>query len=78
MGYDRSLKPMQSLGYRHVCAYLAGEEGLEGTVRMIKRDTYRYAKRQMTWFAAEREIVWFSPADVEKATERIGRFLNPS
>ena len=41
---------------------------------MIKRDTYRYAKRQMTWFAAEREIVWLSPADVDAAAERIGRF----
>ena len=76
-GYDGSLKPMQSLGYRHICAYLAGEEDLEGTLRVIKRDTYRYAKRQMTWFSADREIVWLSPADVDVAAERIGRFLNP-
>ena len=76
-GYDGSLKPMQSLGYRHICAYLAGEEDLEGTLRVIKRDTYRYAKRQMTWFSADREIVWLSPADVDAAAERIGRFLNP-
>jgi len=78
MGYDGSLKPMQSLGYRHICAYLAGEGDLEGTLRLIKRDTYRYAKRQMTWFSAEREIVWLSPADVDAAAERIGRFLDPS
>jgi tRNA dimethylallyltransferase len=77
MGYDRLLKPMQSLGYRHICAYLAGAVDLEGTVRMIKRDTFRYAKRQMTWFAAEREIVWLSPADVDAAAMRIGRFLKP-
>jgi tRNA dimethylallyltransferase len=74
-GYNRSLKPMQSLGYRHICAYLAGERGLEETVRMIKRDTYRYAKRQMTWFSADRETIWFSPADVDAAAKRIGRFL---
>ena len=42
---------------------------------MIKRDTCRYAKRQMTWFAAEREIVWLSPEDVDTAAERIGLFL---
>jgi tRNA dimethylallyltransferase len=77
MGYDGSIKPMQSLGYRHICAYLAGEGNLEGAVRMIKRDTRRYAKRQMTWFAAEREIVWLSPVDVNAAAERISRFLNP-
>jgi tRNA dimethylallyltransferase len=75
MDYNRSLKPMQSLGYRHICAYLAGEGGLEETVRMIKRDTYRYAKRQMTWFSADGKIAWFSPADVDAASERIGRFL---
>jgi tRNA dimethylallyltransferase len=74
-GYNRSLKPMQSLGYRHICTHLAGEKGLDETVRMIKGDTYRYAKRQMTWFSADREIVWFSPADVDTAAERIGRFL---
>lgn len=75
MGYHGSLKPMQSLGYRHICTYLTGEGELEGTVRMIKRDTYRYAKRQMTWFSADREIVWLSPADADAAAERIGRFL---
>lgn len=76
-GYHRSLKPMQSLGYRHVCAHLAGAGNLEGTVRMIKRDTYRYAKRQITWFSAEREIVWLSPDHVDAVAERIDRFRNP-
>jgi tRNA dimethylallyltransferase len=76
-GYDGSLKPMQSLGYRHICAYLSGEGDLEGTLGRIKLDTYRYAKRQMTWFSADRQIVWFSPADVDEVVERIGRFLNP-
>lgn len=75
MGYDRSLKPMGSLGYRHMCAYLAGERDLEGTLRMIKGDTYRYAKRQMTWFSADREIHWHCPADVDAAVGRIARFL---
>jgi tRNA dimethylallyltransferase len=74
-GYHRSLKPMQSLGYRHIGAYLAGEAGIEQTIRMIKRDTYRYAKRQMTWFSADREVLWLSPADVDAAAGRIGRFL---
>jgi tRNA dimethylallyltransferase len=77
MGYDKSLKPMQSLGYRHVCGFLAGEEDLEGAARLIKRDTYRYAKRQMTWFAAEREISWLVPEDFDGVAERIGLFLHP-
>ncbi len=75
-GYDRSLKPMQALGYRHLAAYLAGEGGLEAAVGLIKRDTARYAKRQMTWFAAEREITWLHPSDYDAAERRIGRFLD--
>jgi tRNA dimethylallyltransferase len=74
-GYERSLKPMQSLGYRHLAAYLAGEVDIEGAIRLIKRDTRRYAKRQMTWFTAEREVEWFSPCAIEAAAGRIGRFL---
>ena len=76
MGYDRSLKPMQSLGYRHMCAFLAGEGELEGAIRLIKRDTYRYAKRQMTWFAADREISWLVPDDFDAVAEKIRFFLH--
>lgn len=75
MGYSRSLKPMQSLGYRHICAFLAGEGDLEGAVRLIKRDTYRYAKRQMTWFTADREISWLAPDDFDAAAGKIRFFL---
>lgn len=74
-GYERSLRPMQSLGYRHLAAHLSGEMDLEGAIRLIKRDTRRYAKRQMTWFATEREIIWLAPDDLDAAEERIDRFL---
>ena len=74
-GYDRSLKPMQSLGYRHLTAYLSGEVDLDGAIRLIKHDTRRYAKRQMTWFATDREILWLAPDDIDAAAERVGRFL---
>lgn len=76
-GYCRSLKPMQSLGYRHICGFLAGEGNLEEAIRLIKRDTYRYAKRQMTWFAADREISWLALDDFDTVNERIGLFLYP-
>ena len=75
MGYSRSLKPMQSLGYRHICSFLAGEGDLEVAVRLIKRDTYRYAKRQMTWFTADREISWLDPDDFDAAAGKIRFFL---
>jgi tRNA dimethylallyltransferase len=75
-GYGRSLKPMQSLGYRHICGFLAGEGDLEGAIRLINHDTFRYAKRQMTWFAAERETSWMAPEDFDAMVERIHFFLH--
>jgi len=49
---------MQALGYRQLYAYLDGEYGLEEAVRLIKRDTRRYAKRQYTWFNRMEGVVW--------------------
>jgi tRNA dimethylallyltransferase len=57
-GYGRELKAMRSIGYKEVTAYLAGEMTLDEAVTLIKRDTRRYAKRQMTWFGREKDIYW--------------------
>jgi len=57
-GYPASLKPMRSLGYRHIIGYLKGEYSLEDALLLMKRDTRRYAKRQLTWFNRDREIKW--------------------
>ncbi len=59
-GYPRSLKPLQSLGYKQMVSYLAGQMSLEETIRLIKQSTRRYAKRQLTWFKADPAINWFS------------------
>jgi tRNA dimethylallyltransferase len=61
MGYEETIKPMQSLGYKQMLGYLRGEYSLGEAVRRIKRDTRRYAKRQLTWFKADKDIEWFSP-----------------
>jgi len=57
-GYGRELKAMRSIGYKEMTAYLAGEMTLDEAVTLIKRDTRRYAKRQMTWFTRENDIYW--------------------
>jgi tRNA dimethylallyltransferase len=75
MGYGASLKPMQSLGYRHLVPFLTGRQSLEEVIRLIKRDTRLYAKRQMTWFAADKDIMWFDQGDVEGIARRIDLFL---
>ena len=61
-GYGPGLKSMQSIGYRHILSHVLGDLTLEEAVRLIKRDTRRYAKRQITWFKTDAEISWF-PAD---------------
>lgn len=59
-GYGRELASMKGLGYRQVGAFLANEYEYDEMVRRFKRDTRRFAKRQMTWFRKEPEIVWLS------------------
>lgn len=62
-GYDAGLKPLRAIGYKELAAFLAGAYPLEEAVRLIKRDTRRYAKRQSTWFKQENEINWVEYPD---------------
>lgn len=61
-GVSTYAKAMQSLGYRQISAYLQGELPLERAVELIKRDTRRYAKRQLTWFRREPDLIWLDLA----------------
>jgi tRNA dimethylallyltransferase len=58
-GFGRDLKPMRSIGYKEATAHLSGELTAEEGVRLIKRNTRHYAKRQLTWFKADSDILWF-------------------
>lgn len=60
MGFSAELKPMQGLGYRQLCDYLAGNCSLEEAVGLIKRDTRRFAKRQLTWWRRDENINWLA------------------
>jgi tRNA dimethylallyltransferase len=77
-GYGPELKSMGALGYRHVAAHLIRGVPLGETVEAMKRDTRRYAKRQMTWLLREPEVVWLPPGDslVESASELTRKFLS--
>ncbi|MGE3978057.1 MAG: tRNA (adenosine(37)-N6)-dimethylallyltransferase MiaA [Nitrospira sp.] len=73
-GYGRELGAMKSLGYRQVGAYLANECDYAEMVRRFKRDTRRFAKRQMTWFRSEAGVAWLSIEDnelCERTAERV-------
>ena len=73
-GYGRELGSMKGLGYRQVGAYLAKECDHGEMVRRFKRDTRRFAKRQMTWFRSESGVAWLSIEDgepYERTAERV-------
>jgi tRNA dimethylallyltransferase len=62
-GFSPALSPLQSLGYKEMVAYLQGACDFQTAVEAIKQDTRRFAKRQMTWFRADPEIVWVDVAE---------------
>ena len=68
-GYGAHLKPMQSLGYRHMTAYLAGDMDWETAVATMKQDTRRFSKRQLIWFRGDKRVHWVT-AD-SKTTEQL-------
>lgn len=58
MGYNRKLVSMQALGYKEIADYLQGIISKEEAVRILKRDTRHYAKRQLTWFRRDNRVNW--------------------
>ncbi len=64
-GIDRTLPSMQGLGYKEIAGYLAGEYSLAEAIALLKRNTRHFAKRQLTWFRADKRIKWI---DVENCT----------
>jgi len=73
MGMNPARTPMQAIGYKEVAAHLSGEYPLQEAIRLIKRNTRRYSKRQMTWFRAEPDLKWVDVTGIEEAGEVYGR-----
>ncbi len=67
-GYTSNLKPLLSLGYRHMTSHLAGEWDLETAVSLMKQDTRRFAKRQLIWFRGDQRVHWLT-ADGKSAEQ---------
>ena len=66
----KKLNALQTVGYRELFGHLAGDLSLEDAVEIIKINTRQYAKRQMTWFRKDEEVIWCEP-DFEKVMEVI-------
>jgi tRNA dimethylallyltransferase len=74
-GYGPHLKSMQSIGYSHMAALIAGAVSRADCIRTLQRDTRRFAKRQLTWFRADPEINWMSPDRVTEMIRTSKQFL---
>ncbi|MCP4159373.1 MAG: tRNA (adenosine(37)-N6)-dimethylallyltransferase MiaA [Deltaproteobacteria bacterium] len=74
-GYSLDLKTMQSIGYKQMGLFIKGEVDWDEAIRLLKRDTRRYAKRQMTWFKKESNIRWYKPDEFETAIPVLKDFL---
>ncbi|MBQ2117320.1 MAG: tRNA (adenosine(37)-N6)-dimethylallyltransferase MiaA, partial [Lachnospiraceae bacterium] len=58
MGCKRDSTAMQALGYKEIISYLENEISLDEAIYIIKRDTRHFAKRQLTWFRREKDVIW--------------------
>ena len=70
----RHLNALQTVGYREIFDHLDGKCSLEEAIELIKRNSRRYAKRQMTWFRRDERVGWFSPKDTNKIIEYIDSY----
>ncbi len=71
MGCHRGMVSMQGLGYKEILSYLEGEYPLEEAVRILKRDTRHFAKRQLTWFRREPDVIWINKEEYAYDDEKI-------
>ena len=75
-GWDPASKSLSSLGYRHLIQYLVGETPWEQAVEELKRDTRRYAKRQLAWFRNDPSVHWVGVDDDEDPGVVAGRIVD--
>ena len=74
-GYTREMISMQGLGYKEILDYLNGATSLEEAVYILKRDTRHFAKRQITWFKREKDVIWVNKDEFDYDEEKIVAFL---
>lgn len=75
LGYDRSYVSMQALGYKEIFSFLDDEISLDDAVYIIKRDTRHFAKRQITWFKREKEVIWVNKPEFNYNNKEILDFM---
>lgn len=74
-GYTRDMVSMQGIGYKEMIDYINGEYSLADAIYIIKRETRHFAKRQLTWFRREREVIWLDKTKL-KTDEDMLSYMN--
>jgi tRNA dimethylallyltransferase len=77
MGYGPELRPLQSIGYRHLHPVVDGLDTLANALDAMRRDTRRFARRQRTWWRAVPEAIWMRPEDEDGIAKAVESFLGP-
>lgn len=72
----RHLNALKTVGYKEIFDYIEGRYDKEETIRLLKRNSRRYAKRQLTWFKKDEEFAWFHPDDVSGIIRYINQKTN--
>ena len=75
LGLSKKNVSMQGLGYKELLMYLDGEISYDDAVYMIKRDSRHFAKRQLTWFNREKDIIWLNKNEFNYNDEAILDFV---
>lgn len=70
-GFTKDMVSMQGLGYKEILDYLNGECTIEEAIYILKRDTRHFAKRQLTWFRRERDVIWIDKKEYNYDEEAI-------
>lgn len=76
MGYTADMVSMQGLGYKELFPYLEGMCTLDEAVNVIKRDTRHFAKRQLTWFRREKDVIWVDKDRFSYDNDKILSYMN--
>ena len=78
-GCTKDMVSMQGLGYKEILSYLNGEYTLDEATYILKRDTRHFAKRQLTWFRRERDVIWMDRSqytDEDQMLQNMLRIIN--
>ena len=74
-GCTKDMVSMQGLGYKEILDYLDGNCSLEDAVYILKRDTRHFAKRQLTWFRREKEVIWVNKNEFDYDDDKILKYM---